>query len=214
MLVYLKLNHCFIKTLDIPFLPNLLTLDLSSNLIIEMNLAFLSNLPQIKHLVLRNNPIRNIAASKKLSESLLTLDLYHTNISSFNREVFSTFSNLQTLNLSNTMIQFLENTDLGVINSVETLDISKCKIHEFSMNVIKNLTNLRILYADSYKLCCRRLLPEGFNTQNCHSEKTTLDHCESLLQSDAYRVMLWLFAILSLLGNAFSFIIRTFFTFK
>ena len=59
-----------------------------------------------------------------------------------------------------------------------------------------------------------KIVTSRSNTENCISPRSVLDHCESLLQSNAYRIMLWIYASFSLVGNAMSFIGRIIFSGK
>ncbi|XP_076457550.1 G-protein coupled receptor GRL101-like [Babylonia areolata] len=54
------------------------------------------------------------------------------------------------------------------------------------------------------------VLPVGFNPLNCHAPSDEISSCKAMLRSDLYRVVLSVFATLTLLGNLFSFIFRVF----
>ena len=108
----------------------------------------------------------------------------------------------------------LPDEGLNSMKNLEILDLRENKISEYPTYVIKNLASLRLLYASNYKLCCSQFLPEGFNTDNCFTKKNALDHCEDLLQSNAYRVMLWIFSVLSVFGNTGSITLRLLLTDK
>ncbi|KAL8591716.1 hypothetical protein ACOMHN_061808 [Nucella lapillus] len=56
--------------------------------------------------------------------------------------------------------------------------------------------------------CNNPMLPTGFDLTQCHAEQDLLASCEDLLRSDIYRIFLWIFASLSVIGNFGSFIGR------
>nr|KAG5695090.1 hypothetical protein BaRGS_015066 [Batillaria attramentaria] len=73
---------------------------------------------------------------------------------------------------------------------------------------LSRLSSLQIVYTDDYKLCCEATLPEHFDVDDCHTQKNEIASCEDLLHSNLYRVSLWIFASLALVGNAGSFVSR------
>ncbi|KAL8618378.1 hypothetical protein ACOMHN_047450 [Nucella lapillus] len=59
----------------------------------------------------------------------------------------------------------------------------------YSKNVFRGLASLTRLYADDYKLCCERLLPEGFNTKDCLAPPDIISTCDHLIGWNTGRVM-------------------------
>ena len=87
-------------------------------------------------------------------------------------------------------------------------------LKDFPSDLLRSLVSLKLVYAHHYKLCCEAMLPEDFNVNNCHAEQDLLASCKDLLKSNVYRVFLWLFASLSIVGNVGSFVARLCFATK
>ncbi|XP_070205907.1 G-protein coupled receptor GRL101-like [Littorina saxatilis] len=54
------------------------------------------------------------------------------------------------------------------------------------------------------------VLPASFNLKNCHTVQNLIASCEDLLRSNIYRTFLWIFALLSIVGNIGSFAARVY----
>ena len=102
----------------------------------------------------------------------------------------------------------MTNEGFSCCPSLEELDTRGSPLEEFPADLLRNLSSLRTLFSDNYKLCCSQLLPDDFNINNCFAKQSALDSCEDLLKLDFYRAALWIFAILALSGNAGSFVSR------
>ena len=90
------------------------------------------------------------------------------------------------------------------------LDLRGCTVTHFPRDVFQGLDDLQAVYADKYKLCCPATLPSVFTAQNCHAPSNELSSCDALLRSVTYRVFLSVFAALSLVSNASSFVYSVF----
>nr|KAG5685763.1 hypothetical protein BaRGS_004409 [Batillaria attramentaria] len=64
------------------------------------------------------------------------------------------------------------------------------------------------VHADNYKLCCPAILPAGFNINNCLVPSDVISSCDNLLRSNTHRALLSLYAVLILLGNTASLVVR------
>ncbi|XP_076442674.1 relaxin receptor 2-like [Babylonia areolata] len=73
---------------------------------------------------------------------------------------------------------------------------------------MENMKKLRLVFADNYKLCCPAVLPAGFPQADCHAPSDEISSCDTLLRSDLFRLFLYVFAVLGLIGNAGSFLYR------
>ena len=88
------------------------------------------------------------------------------------------------------------------------IDLRGCPVTSFPDDLFHGLTQLRVIYADNYRLCCRATLPLGFEEHLCFAPQNEVSSCEDLLWSDTYRFFLWLMSLLSLTGNMVSFVFR------
>ena len=64
----------------------------------------------------------------------------------------------------------------------------------------KDLVNLHTLSTSNPKLCCKQLHSDGKNL-TCKTEGYELSSCEDMLESQTFRIFLWLFGTMALLGN-------------
>ena len=92
--------------------------------------------------------------------------------------------------------------------SLTDIDLRGCPVTHFPDDLFHGLTQLRVIHADNYKLCCRPTLPLGFEEHLCFAPQNEVSSCEDLLRSDTYRFFLWLISLLSLTGNMVSFVFR------
>ena len=212
MLVYLNLERCGIVSMDLPQLQNLCFLHLADNGLTSIDWKSLTASPRLKELSLAGNPLvlPSVGCSRgNLSlPSLHSLDLSRITILYMDTKVIHCFANLQTFNVSDSHVLSLS-TGFQLFGQLRTLDMRRCDLREFPQNIFQGLNNLRTVHSDNFKLCCVKVLPDGFHRQNCHSPSDELSSCDNLLRSDMYRVLLLIFASLSLTGNLSSLVYRT-----
>ncbi|XP_025101660.1 G-protein coupled receptor GRL101-like [Pomacea canaliculata] len=90
------------------------------------------------------------------------------------------------------------------------LDMRNNPLKIFPREVLKTARYLHTVYSENYKLCCQQNLPDHFEAGSCFAPVDEISSCDDLLRSDVYRVFLWLFCVLSITGNAGSFLFRQF----
>jgi Leucine-rich repeat (LRR) protein len=146
-------------------LPNLRYLDLSSNQIPAVNIDVFSRLKNLKDLSLADNPLRQLYHEdfSKQRTSLESLDLSQTEFLSFDSSTLSPFVALQRLNLSFSSLHSIDKNGFQDLPSLTHLDLRGCKVREFPDTVFHGLIKLRRVEADTYKLCCRQILPPSFD---------------------------------------------------
>ena len=164
----------------------------------------LSMLKSLRVLRLTHSPIVSLledgAASGLSLPRLHVLDLSLVRLPHFNTSVLLLFPSLTTLNLSATGTCCLTGDSLPTLK-LRVLDMRGSEAEEFSPGLLKSLQELTLLYADSYKMCCPEVLPEGFNTRSCHAPGPVVSSCQRLLGPAWQRAVLVLLAVLTLLGN-------------
>nr|KAG5710619.1 hypothetical protein BaRGS_013265 [Batillaria attramentaria] len=62
-------------------------------------------------------------------------------------------------------------------------------------------SSLSNVYAANHKLCCPDTLPSNSYSVTCEAPSDEFSSCDALLRSNAYRVSLYVFAIMAILGN-------------
>ena len=210
MLVYLSLADCRIVLLQLPSLPNLRTLDLSFNSIKHINVDTLSAVPSLQRLSLSNNLLSILLSFENGSSVILSeltyLDLSKTPVKQLEPFLSDVFPKLQTFNLSRTGL-----SDAGEGFShhqrLRVLDLRGCPLTSIPHAMLQGLDQLKTVYADNYKLCCKGTLPSGFNLDRCYAPSDEIS-CGDLVHSDAYRVVLSIMAAVSMLGNLISIVFR------
>ncbi|XP_070186419.1 G-protein coupled receptor GRL101-like [Littorina saxatilis] len=212
-LVHLGLKKCGLVHFKSVYLPNLQSLDLSSNNLKSLNVGFLFQLPKLHTLVLAENPLVMPVRSKGFPRKLISLrvlDLSGVVMSVLNVSWFDTFPNMEVVNLSSTSLQQITSEGFRGLSKLRSLDLRDCPLTSFPCDLFQGLVHLRKVWADNFKLCCPAVLPKGFNVLNCEAPSDKISSCDALLRSDIYRVLLSVFAGFALLGNSGSFVYRAF----
>ena len=209
-LVHLRLSKCHLKSMQSLALPNLRTFDISHNFLTSVELDTFLSFVNLKVLDLANNPLTMLIAGDPslVHPRLKTLSLSSTLLTTLNSTVFHHFPDMKNLNLSSTPLSTITEEGFSGMAEVEILDLRRSQLTRYPSDLLKDLADLKLLYADDFKLCCRETLPAGFDLENCHAPSDDIASCEDLLRSDVYRVFLWLFALLAVLGNCGSFFAR------
>nr|KAG5689917.1 hypothetical protein BaRGS_015605 [Batillaria attramentaria] len=214
MLVHLSLARCGLRQLDDLNLPNLLSLDVSDNMLNNISDTTLARLTRLQALYLSGNPMTSFFP--QLAFTNLTFpDLKILHVAGIvTRElhviVYTTFPNVQHLNLSHTRLERMPSEGFRPMKQLRDLDLRGCPMTVFSRGLLQGLDKLRTVYADNYKVCCPATLPDGFNENSCHAPSDEVSSCDSLLRAEVYRVFLSTFAIMAILGNIASFVYRLF----
>ena len=206
-LIHLTLSRCKINQWPLLQLQNLQYLDLAQNFISILNMTKFAPLTNLKHLILYMNPLTTLYDEDQevMLMNLKSIDLSFTSMSSFG---VRSFPRLTSLNLSHSNFNDLQTSEFDGVPLLQKLDLRGNDIQTFSAFVFRRLTRLTHLYSDNFKLCCRQSLPENFNTEYCFAPSNAVSSCEDLLRSNVYRLCLWIFVVLSVLGNIFSLVYK------
>ena len=74
--------------------------------------------------------------------------------------------------------------------------------------MLRGCVQLQLLLTDNFKLCCPSVLPPAFDLNHCHARQDGVSSCDDLLGSVTYRGAVAVLAILAVLGNVASLILR------
>ena len=212
LLVSLGLGLCGLHSLHLPDLPNLRSLDLADNRLSAVTSAHLSHFKHLQRLSLAGNPLVTVfgqGPGLPSLGSLRELDLSGVVMTTLNVDNLSVLVNLQSLNLSHSGVRQVSEAGFKPLTKLQTLDLLGCPLSEFPRNIFKGLSDLQSVHATTFKLCCPVTLPEGFNLLNCHAPSDEISSCEALLRSNIYRGFLAGFAVMALVGNLASMVVRT-----
>ena len=215
MLVHLSLARCAVRNADNVTFQNLHSLDLSDNLLTEVSVHHFGHVPQLVILFLGGNPLIHVFTSNASSNSELRkvnlLDLSRVQMHSVNTSLFVVFPELHTLNLSYCGIQRLQwNSQHMSVASVRKLDLRGCSVDGFHQDILKGFSQLQLLFAENFKLCCPSVLPTGFDLNHCHVTPDEVSSCDHLFGVVAHRIVVAVLTTLALLGNTVSTALRVF----
>ena len=212
MLIHLNLARCRVSQAENFTFPNLHSLDLSDNRIQVVRTSDLRGMKRLRVLFLAGNPLTSFFAADSanpfFTTQLQTLDLSRVKMQAIDLRMLSSLPRLQTLNLSNCGIEELRWSGDNQTSQLQVLDLRGCPVTAFPRKVFKRLTRLRKVQADDFKLCCPAVLPDGFKLSRCSAPPDEVSTCDSLIGSGTFRVMVALLAVLALLGNSVSFVVR------
>ena len=209
--VYLSLSNCYLNSLPAMAFFNLLFLDLSANNLTFVSIEALIRLHNLKTLSLSKNPIELIHFNPNSAvqmSALQAVDLSHSKLAVFDCKMLSNMIYIQSLNLSYSTIHTVHPNGFQYVPKLTHLYLAGNPVITFSAKLFKPLIFLRTLSAQTYKLCCREILPDHFEIITCEAPRDEISSCAGLLRSGAYRAFLWLTGILSLLGNVLSLVMR------
>ena len=213
MLVHLGVRSCGWVNLTVITLPNLLSLDLSDNVLSHISFIYFSNVYHLQRLVLAYNPLNRQFSD--FNDRLQLTSLNFVNLSRTPLESLS-FKNLSTM-MPSLKVMDLSYSKLKAIYgrssfmSLQVLDLRGCPVIHFSRDFMKSMNLLVRVYSENFKLCCPVVLPEYFRG-DCVAPSDEISSCEALLKSDIYRCALALFSLLALTGNLGSIAYRFVFT--
>ena len=210
-LIYLRLSDCRIDTQPTLELPRLRHLDLSGNELVHIDMYHFYSLKNLRVLVLSGNPllaITNTESPEPGTMVLQTINFSGTLLRVYNGSALAGCPNLKTLNISGSKLTTITDEGFQSTPLLENLDVRDSPLKDFPTDLLRDLVSLKVVHADNYKLCCEAMLPEAFDLKKCYAEEDLLASCKDLLKSNVYRVFLWLFASLSVVGNVGSFVAR------
>ena len=213
LLIHLRLSDCRIDKQPILVLPNLRHLDLSGNGLKHIGMQHFHSLNNLRVLVLSRNPLSSITNTESPELGMLVLEtitLSDTSFNMFNGSALAGCPNLKTLNISWSKLTTIADDGFKSTPLLENLDVRGSPLKDYPTDLLRSQVSLKVVHTDNYKLCCEAMLPEDLNLNNCHvyAMQDLLASCKDLLKSNVYRVFLWLFATLSVVGNVGSFVAR------
>ena len=209
-LVFLNLAFCQLTTFPEINMRNLQHLDLSHNKITTVWVLAFYSLQNLRYLCLKGNPLHKVVtdSSEIRQRSLLHVDVSYTHLQQFDSSAFVNFPFIQVFNLSFSALKNIGANGFVYIPKLKHLDFRGCGVREFPEDVYAGLSELQSIKAESYRLCCKVILPETFNEDFCHAPNDEISSCEDLLQSSLYLSAVWLLCAFSLVGNSGSFVYR------
>ena len=214
LLVHLGLAHCGLDTVGNLTLPNLHSLDLAGNKLHTVEVSQLKGLLNLRRLSLAANPLHSLLSAHTGNVTLAavtSLDLSGAVVKDLHTHRLSPFPSLVSLNLSQCGVTNVWGRGLHhVVPKLQHVDVVGCPLPLIPRDLLLGLEHLQTVRADNFKLCCPAMLPPSFNYARCQAPRNEVSSCKALLRSNAFRIFLSLFSILTLLGNLGSFLLRSF----
>ena len=211
LLISLRLSQCDLVEVAGLNLPNLRTLDVSDNKLVNIKMENICPLQNLQQLRVSHNPLISVTKSDSNCslESMESIEMTHTDMMFFNGSFLYVFPYLKTLNVSHNSLSTVTHEGLGGVKKLEVFDARHSPIHTFPTGLFEDLSNLATVYVDNYRLCCSEILPQHVGAR-CFAPTDELSSCKELLRSNTYRIFLWGFSVLALVGNGGSLIFRLF----
>ena len=203
-LVHLSLAYCSMRFLPTVFLPNLKTLDLGYNMIVNLTLHAIYKLQNLQNLILRGNPIVSIDTGhpNHRQTALKSVDLSETYLGILDSQDFIHLPQIQTLNASFAWVHSITRHGLTSMSHLEEIDIRGNLISKFPDDLFLGLSELTLVHTSDYKLCCRHLLPVRVPATQCLAPQPYVSSCHNMLQVEAHRGYLWVIGAIASLANA------------
>lgn len=209
-IVYLLIYNSTYKNFSSIFpLSNLIYLKL-----IKTNLKTLSEIFYYKKFLLQYlnisyNPCDSLIGYQFLP-NLMYFDISYTKIKNLRKEWFENLKYLKLLKMRNLNIKTIDKNFLTE-NQVEYLDLSSTKYSIInSYRLIKNLKFIKNVKNDYYNLCCFVKYYQKNTFKNCIPEKSLINSCLNILESNISRIILWIYGITGTLSNVISILFRFF----
>ena len=182
-------------------LPNVKILDLSFNHIETLSLSNISTCQQLQRLNLMGNPLTQLSQTHtslpSIMSALVTLDLSYTDLTHIPRDFLSIFQGLKVLNLTASKLKEISKEIFQNVTRLEVLDIQQVILFDFSDAVLTSVSSLKYVFTDDYRLCCKSLLPRGFNLVNCHFPSDLVASCDRLIKEKSFTISLWIMLVTS-----------------
>ncbi|CAG5115315.1 unnamed protein product [Candidula unifasciata] len=131
------------------------------------------------------------------------IDLSFTSLSYLNDSVFAQLPRLKHLNLSHSLISKFTSQFFRSKLTLQTLDLRGILTQDLDDYFFHDLTISQALYSDLFQICCPQIRGLVITQRTCVApvHVDAISSCANLLGIDIQRFLLWIVAILSVLGN-------------
>ncbi|KAH3867137.1 hypothetical protein DPMN_030263 [Dreissena polymorpha] len=145
-LKYLKIEHYGIVNLDrncFKALSALISLDLSNNMIVQIETSHFTGLSSLKYLYLHHNSIEIKGNAFRGMSSLIDVDLSHNNIDHLDNITLQGLTGVESLNLSFNKISAVDEAALTDLKNLREIRLGYNTITTLPPVLFKGLANLR-----------------------------------------------------------------------
>ena len=207
--VHLNLSHTELQNLtEIPleYMKNLMTLDISYNLLKTIGTKTFLNQSRLTNLVLKGNFEMLTFETDALNglPSIRELRLSDLEIALISKSAFADLY-LRILDLTNNVIHDLASNAFELL-FVDKLFLNGSDIMAFSPDMFSGIQSVNLIKSDKFLFCCIR--PSYLAEENCLPQKDEFSSCSDLMRNEVLRALVWIISIMALLGNACSLVYR------
>ncbi len=190
------------------YMQNLLVLDLSFNDIPTIPKDTFLGLKSLIFLNLYGNfHLQSIESYSFMGLQMLPhLQLKSMKLQSLPEYGFMGLDSVVTIDLTDNDIFSVAHQAFSGLGSLQQLYISGNNLKYISGEAFKDLTNLRYLSSDHFKLCC---MASQVPREYCFPAQDPISSCRDLMQNGVLRTFIWILGFMAFLGNIFVIIWRT-----
>lgn len=139
--------------------------------------------------------------------NLLTLDISYSNIEKLTNQMFIYLKKLKALKLIKTQLKFIDKYFSTNLPNVRELYLNKTQIPlHSSAAFLKELKHLKKIFTEQFQICCI-MEKTDIEYDVCLPQPTVFITCDNIIPNKPVRYLLWMYWILGLFGNIFTFII-------
>ena len=186
-------------------LNNLKELDLSYNYFTELHPRLFRNAPNLKTLYVEHNSFKTLHSNifQNLT-NLKALSLAQINLETLPSRLFKDLHSLDFLNISGNKLKKLPSQLFKHLHNLASLDLTHNPLDWVSKESFKQLTKRTIVYVDEYATCC------FIDSATCSFESppSPFISCKRLLPYSILRIVVWIVAIGTIIGNSFVLLTR------
>nr|KAG5708935.1 hypothetical protein BaRGS_009344 [Batillaria attramentaria] len=107
-----------------------------------------------------------------------------------------------SLNISNGSLHTIAEAGFQFTRDLTEVDMRGNPLRDFPVHLMRNLSQLSVVFGDNYRLCCNDTLPRHLDPSNCLAPGDVISTCDDLLHSDVLRGMVWAMSLLAIAGNS------------
>ncbi|KAJ8301018.1 hypothetical protein KUTeg_022537 [Tegillarca granosa] len=157
----------------------------------------------LRNLTISNTAIAHIEEKtfNGLKQLLILAITQNQLLVKISNRAFNPLKPLRKLSLSNNKLEMLAKGLLDKLVALEWLDLRGNNI-KLTSNIFKFNKNLTYIFSDTSVFCCDTIKPPSVTDANCVAPKDEISSCKNLIENIALSILLWIFGVFALFGNA------------
>jgi len=169
-------------------------------------LKFIPSLPHLEliFLNLSHNEIESLRVHTQTT--LQVVDLSHNHIDTITSEAFAKYENLRELNISHNNLHVISQDAFVLTPMLQLVDMSNNDLQSYPLSLFRSQTELRRVHGDTLVICCLAKLASSV-LEVCTPDDL-ISSCEDLIGQRYIRVLIWMQAIIAVIGNVYVLVTR------